>query len=71
MTPAPRRLQAAAVVAAALPGAGAGTAVADASLITVVDNSHADPVLEIDRTADVQQGSGATAAATTTAAPST
>ncbi|MFG2280142.1 hypothetical protein ACGFNQ_15765 [Streptomyces asoensis] len=46
-------------------------AVADASLITVVDNSHADPVLEIDRTADVQQGSGATAAATTTAAPST
>ncbi|MEU5276239.1 hypothetical protein [Streptomyces asoensis] len=61
MIPAPRGLRTAAVVAAALLGAGAGPAVADASLITVVDNSHADSVLEIDRTANLQQGSGGTA----------
>ncbi|WP_030736255.1 hypothetical protein [Streptomyces sp. NRRL S-31] len=44
-------------VAAALLGAGAVPAVAE-SLITVVDNSHADSWLEIDRAANVQNGSG-------------
>ncbi|MFF0413997.1 hypothetical protein ACFYUY_26605 [Kitasatospora sp. NPDC004745] len=32
--------------------------VAGSALITLVDNSHADSWVEIDRTADVQQGSG-------------
>ncbi|MGW3851282.1 hypothetical protein [Streptomyces fagopyri] len=38
--------------------AGAAPAAAGDSLITVLDNSHADSILEVDRAADVQQGSG-------------
>ncbi|MEU3568352.1 hypothetical protein AB0E96_08050 [Kitasatospora sp. NPDC036755] len=39
--------------------AGAATpAAAGGSLITVVDNSHADSWLEVDRTANLQNGSG-------------
>ncbi|MFJ8623846.1 hypothetical protein ACIRD3_13505 [Kitasatospora sp. NPDC093550] len=37
---------------------GAAPAEAGGSLITVVDNSHADSWLEIDRAADLQNGSG-------------
>ncbi|GAB7184838.1 hypothetical protein ATKI12_4669 [Kitasatospora sp. Ki12] len=37
---------------------GAVPAVAGGSLITVVDNSNADSWLEIDRTANLQNGSG-------------
>jgi hypothetical protein len=35
-----------------------GTAVGNSGLITVLDNSHADSILEVDRTANVQTGSG-------------
>ncbi|MFD5792567.1 hypothetical protein ACFWIO_03355 [Streptomyces diastatochromogenes] len=53
------RLGAATVIAAALLGAGAAPAVANgSSLITVVDNSQADSILEVDRTANVQTGKG-------------
>jgi hypothetical protein len=52
------RLGAAAAAAAALLGAGAAPAVASGSLITVIDNSHADSWLEVDRTANVQAGRG-------------
>ncbi|BCM70306.1 MULTISPECIES: hypothetical protein [Streptomyces] len=45
-------------VAAALLGAGAVPAAASDSLITVIDNSEADSWLEVDRTANVQTGSG-------------
>ncbi|MFD0265796.1 hypothetical protein ACFVGY_04260 [Streptomyces sp. NPDC127106] len=57
------RLRAAAVpaLAAALLGAGAAPAAADGSLITVVDNSHADSFLEVDRAANVQYRSSGTA----------
>ncbi|MEU3411515.1 MULTISPECIES: hypothetical protein [unclassified Streptomyces] len=48
----------AAAVAAALLGAGAAPAVASDSLITVIDNSEADSWLEVDRTANLQAGSG-------------
>ncbi|MFF2133465.1 hypothetical protein ACFVW1_50730 [Streptomyces olivochromogenes] len=61
MTPArvpPPRLRTAAVLAAALLGAAATPAAAGGSLITVLDNSHADSILEVDRTANIQQGSG-------------
>lgn len=61
MTPGPvppRRLGRAAVLAAALLGAAAAPAAAGGSLITVLDNSHADSILEVDRTANIQQGSG-------------
>ncbi|MFG2749524.1 hypothetical protein [Streptomyces xanthophaeus] len=37
---------------------GTAPAVAGESLITVIDNSHADSVLEIDRSVNVQSGSG-------------
>ncbi|MEV7782197.1 hypothetical protein [Kitasatospora sp. NPDC088351] len=37
---------------------GAVPASAEGSLITVLDNSHADSVLEVDRTANLQTGSG-------------
>ncbi|MFF5857293.1 hypothetical protein ACFY8B_16930 [Streptomyces sp. NPDC012751] len=57
MTRAVPRLGMATAVTAALLGAGAVPAVAE-SLITVVDNSHADSWLEIDRAANVQNGSG-------------
>ncbi|MCF3136892.1 hypothetical protein IPZ69_42585 [Streptomyces olivochromogenes] len=52
------RLRTAGVLAAALLGAAAGPAVADGSLITVLDNSQADSILEVDRTANLQTGSG-------------
>ncbi|MEV8533740.1 hypothetical protein [Streptomyces sp. NPDC051211] len=48
----------AAVLAAALLGGGAAPAAAGDSLITVIDNSHADSVVEVDRAANVQSGSG-------------
>lgn len=57
MTRAPR-LRTAAVLAVALLGAAAAPAGATGSLITVVDNSQADSILEVDRTANVQTGSG-------------
>ncbi|MGW2488967.1 hypothetical protein ACWCV9_17385 [Streptomyces sp. NPDC001606] len=52
------RLGVATAVAAALLGAGVGPAAASGSLITVIDNSHADSWLEVDRAANVQTGSG-------------
>ncbi|MEU9268147.1 hypothetical protein AB0E04_22220 [Streptomyces sp. NPDC048251] len=55
------RLSTATVLAAALLGAATAPAVAEGSLITVIDNSHADSILEVDRTANVQQGSSGTA----------
>jgi hypothetical protein len=48
----------AAAVAAALLGACAVPAAASGSLITVIDNSEADSWLEVDRTANLQNGSG-------------
>ncbi|MFE3500272.1 hypothetical protein ACFXPX_06165 [Kitasatospora sp. NPDC059146] len=44
--------------ACALLAVGAAPAAAGGSLITVVDNSHADSWLEVDRTANLQQGGG-------------
>ncbi|MFF7467506.1 hypothetical protein [Streptomyces sp. NPDC008092] len=52
------RLRAAAVVAAALLGGAAAPAWAGGSLITVLDNSNADSILEVDRTANIQAGRG-------------
>jgi hypothetical protein len=52
------RLALAAAAAAALLGAGAAPATASGGLITVIDNSHADSWLEVDRAANVQAGSG-------------
>ena len=52
------RLRAAAVVAAALLGGAAAPACAGGSLITVLDNSNADSILEVDRTANIQAGRG-------------
>ncbi|MGV9246802.1 hypothetical protein [Streptomyces sp. NPDC003710] len=52
------RLRDALVLAVTLLGGAAGPAAADDSLITVLDNSHADSILEVDRTANVQTGSG-------------
>ncbi|MEU6506386.1 MULTISPECIES: hypothetical protein [unclassified Streptomyces] len=55
------RLGTAAALAAAALGAGAAPAApapATGSLITVIDNSHADSWLEVDRTANVQAGRG-------------
>ncbi|MFF0222000.1 hypothetical protein [Streptomyces sp. NPDC004629] len=51
-------LRAATVAAAALLGAAATPAVADGSLITVLDNSRSDSILEVDRTANLQTGRG-------------
>ncbi|MER7952593.1 hypothetical protein ABTY59_34895 [Streptomyces sp. NPDC096079] len=48
-------------LAAALLAAGAGPAAADGSLLTVIDNSHADSVVEVDRAANIQYGSSGTA----------
>ncbi|MFD8721360.1 hypothetical protein ACFV2H_26080 [Streptomyces sp. NPDC059629] len=53
-----RPLRAAAAVAAALLAATAAPAYAGGSLITVLDNSHADSILEVDRTANLQTGRG-------------
>ncbi|MFG3015318.1 hypothetical protein ACGFZB_33765 [Streptomyces cinerochromogenes] len=65
MTRALPRLGVATAVAAALLGAGAVPAVAGGSLITVIDNSRTgtdssetDSILEVDRAANVQTGSG-------------
>ncbi|WP_309485400.1 hypothetical protein [Streptomyces sp. WELS2] len=58
MTRAVSALGMATAVAAALLGAGAVPAVASDSLITVIDNSEADSWLEVDRTGNVQTGSG-------------
>ncbi|MFI7358007.1 hypothetical protein ACIBTP_29315 [Streptomyces avidinii] len=52
------RVRAAACLAVTLICGSAAPAVAHGSLITVIDNSHSDSVLEIDRTANVQSGSG-------------
>ncbi|MFE4550377.1 hypothetical protein [Streptomyces sp. NPDC056785] len=54
----PPRLRAAAALTVALLGGTAAPAVAGDSFLTVLDNSHADSVLEVDRAANVQQGSG-------------
>ncbi|MFE9610069.1 hypothetical protein [Streptomyces sp. NPDC006012] len=59
-------LRAATVLAAALLGAAAAPAAAGGpesgvkggSLITVIDNSQADSILEVDRTANLQTGRG-------------
>ncbi|MEU3524040.1 hypothetical protein AB0E62_09265 [Streptomyces sp. NPDC038707] len=58
MTRAVSGLGTAAAVVVALLGAGAAPAVASDSLITVIDNSEADSWLEVDRTANLQNGSG-------------
>ncbi|MER5791610.1 hypothetical protein [Streptomyces sp. NPDC001980] len=52
------RLRAAVVVVAALLGGAAAPACAGGSLITVLDNSNADSILEVDRTANIQAGRG-------------
>ncbi|GAB1326756.1 hypothetical protein [Streptomyces sp. NPDC093260] len=61
------RLRTAVVLAAALLGGAAhqaaaddssGTTVGNSGLITVIDNSHADSILEVDRTGNLQTGSG-------------
>nr|WP_237331683.1 hypothetical protein [Streptomyces mexicanus] len=39
-------------------GAAAPAVAGSGSLITVVDNSNADSILEVDRTANLQTGSG-------------
>ncbi|MFF2570292.1 hypothetical protein [Streptomyces sp. NPDC058084] len=44
-----------------LVAAGAAPATAGGSLVTVIDNSHADSVVEVDRAANVQYGSSGTA----------
>ncbi|MGW7312905.1 hypothetical protein [Streptomyces sp. NPDC054854] len=52
------RARAAAYLAVAVLAAVAPPATADGSLITVIDNSHADSVVEVDRSANLQSGSG-------------
>ncbi|MGW0367242.1 hypothetical protein [Streptomyces sp. NPDC002990] len=52
------RIRAAAAVAVALMAGAAAPAAAGESLITVIDNSHADSVVEVDRAANLQSGSG-------------
>ncbi|MDR6977844.1 hypothetical protein J2X68_004568 [Streptomyces sp. 3330] len=61
MRPVAPRLRTATVLTVALLGAATVPAVAESSLITVIDNSHADSILEVDRAANVQQGSSGTA----------
>ncbi|MEU7060947.1 hypothetical protein [Streptomyces sp. NPDC046197] len=51
-------LRTATLLAVALLCAAAPTATAADGLITVIDNSQADSILEVDRTANVQTGSG-------------
>ncbi|MER5513559.1 hypothetical protein [Streptomyces sp. NPDC002763] len=53
-----RRLPTTVAVAAVLLGAAAVPAYAAGSLITVIDNSNADSILEVDRTANIQAGRG-------------
>ncbi|MFF4488650.1 hypothetical protein ACFY0F_19510 [Streptomyces sp. NPDC001544] len=52
------RLRKATALAVALLGAAAPPAAANGGLITVIDNSHADSILEVDRTGNVSTGSG-------------
>ncbi|GHF60724.1 hypothetical protein [Streptomyces thermodiastaticus] len=54
----PRLRTVTAVTAVLLAGAASPAAAGTGSLITVVDNSHADSILEVDRTANLQTGSG-------------
>ncbi|MER5911049.1 hypothetical protein ABT124_11210 [Streptomyces sp. NPDC001982] len=58
MTRAVPRLRAATAIAAALLGAAAAPVAAASSLITVIDNSQADSILEVDRTANLRTGRG-------------
>lgn len=58
MTRAVSGLRTATLLAAALLGAAAAPAAANGSLITVLDNSQADSILEVDRTANLQTGRG-------------
>ncbi|MGW7259062.1 hypothetical protein [Streptomyces sp. NPDC054834] len=52
-------LRTATVIAAAVLGAAAGPAAANgSSLVTVIDNSQADSIVEVDRTNNVSTGSG-------------
>jgi hypothetical protein len=46
------------LLATAALGGVAAPASADGSLVTVLDNSHSDSILEVDRTANVQTGHG-------------
>lgn len=52
------RIRAIAAFVVSLMAGGATPAVAGDSLITVIDNSHADSLVEVDRSANVQGGSG-------------
>ncbi|MFD7130824.1 hypothetical protein [Streptomyces sp. NPDC059894] len=52
-----KRTSAAACLALTLLGCAQPAGAAE-SLITVLDNSHADSVVEVDRTANLQSGSG-------------
>lgn len=52
------RTRAVLLLTAAVLGCGAAPAMADGSLVTVVDNSHSDSILEVDRTANLQTGHG-------------
>ncbi|MER5774204.1 hypothetical protein ABT144_07930 [Streptomyces sp. NPDC002039] len=52
------RMRAAAYLAVAILGAAGPPAAAEGSLVTVIDNSHSDSVLEVDRSANLQSGSG-------------
>ncbi|MFF4958392.1 hypothetical protein [Streptomyces sp. NPDC001222] len=58
MTGSRPRLRAVLALSMTLLGAAAGPAIADDSLVTVLDNSHADSILEVDRTGNLQTGSG-------------
>ncbi|MFB7510942.1 hypothetical protein [Streptomyces broussonetiae] len=58
MNGAASRIGRAAVLAAAALAVGTAPAAASDSLITVIDNSHADSWIEVDRTANVQTGKG-------------
>lgn len=52
------RARAVVLLAAAALGCAAAPAVAEGSLVTVLDNSNSDSILEVDRTANVQTGHG-------------
>lgn len=52
------RARAVLLLTAAALACGAAPAAADGSPITVLDNSHSDSILEVDRTANVQTGHG-------------
>ncbi|WP_335974844.1 hypothetical protein [Streptomyces sp. CA2R106] len=52
------RARAVLLLTAAALGCAAAPAVADGSLVTVLDNSHSDSILEVDRTANLQTGHG-------------